>query len=256
MMPRVNQSDANKTIYSSDAEMERRAEFDDLFWNSPIPRNEILGNIGLFIKRQELSRILYMQELYIKIVPVHGIVVEFGVRWGRNLGLWSSFRGMYEPFNYNRKIVGFDTFTGLSNVVAKDGTHRMAEAGTFATAENYEAYLDEVMKYHEAESPLGHIKKYEIIKGDVRETLPAYLHTHPETIIALAYFDLDLYEPTRACLETIRPFLTRGSVLAFDELNYEPFPGETVALREIMGLDRYAIRRSVHTPVPAYLVIE
>jgi hypothetical protein len=34
---------------------------------------------------------------------------------------------------------------------------------------------------------------------------------------ALAYFDLDLYEPTRAVLEQIRPYLTKGSIVAFDE---------------------------------------
>ena len=39
------------------------------------------------------------------------MVIEFGVRWGANLGLFQSLRGMYEPFNYNRKIVGFETHT-------------------------------------------------------------------------------------------------------------------------------------------------
>ncbi|MFQ1824408.1 hypothetical protein ACK35A_20095 [Aeromonas veronii] len=86
------------------------------------------------------------------------------------------------------------------------------------------------------------------------ETLPAYLARQPETMVALAYFDFDLYEPTRRCLELIKPHLTKGSVLAFDELNWPAFPGETLALKE--GLDRYAIRRTPHNPGPAYLVIE
>lgn len=242
--------------YSSQQELANRARFAELFFHAPIPREELLTNIGLFVRRQELSRILYMHELYRQIVPVHGIVVEFGVRWGRNLGLFSSFRGIYEPYNYTRKIVGFDTFEGLAAITESDGAHPAIQEGAFAVTPDYEQYLARVMDYHESESPLRHVKKYEIIKGDVTVTLPQYLAKHPETIIALAYFDLDLYEPTRACIEQIQPYLTKGSILGFDELNYQPFPGETLALKETLGLGRYAIRRSPLNPVPAYLVID
>ena len=39
----------------------------------------------------------------------------------------------------------------------------------------------------------------------------------PETIVALAYFDFDIYEPTKECLKAIATF--GKDVLAFDELN-------------------------------------
>jgi hypothetical protein len=42
------------------------------------------------------------------------------------------------------------------------------------------------------------------------------------SIVAFAYFDFDLYEPTKGCLLTIKDRLTRGSILGFDELNDEP----------------------------------
>lgn len=53
------------------------------------------------------------------------------------------------------------------------------------------------------------------------------------------------------------PHLTRGSVLGFDELNCGEFPGETVAVREVLGLDRVALRRPAGTGpgLPAYLEI-
>ena len=59
------------------------------------------------------------------------------------------------------------------------------------------------------------MRRYDLCRGDVRETPPRYLEEHPETLISLAYFDLDLYEPTRTCLKMIRPRLLRGAVLAF-----------------------------------------
>lgn len=75
-----------------------------------IPNTELLDNLGLYLTRQELSRINFMQKLYEKIIPVHGVVMELGVRWGQNMALFSVLRGIHEPFNYNRRIIGFDTF--------------------------------------------------------------------------------------------------------------------------------------------------
>jgi hypothetical protein len=81
------------------------------------------------------------------------------------------------------------------------------------------------------------------------------LSSHPETIVALAYFDFDIYLPTRRCLELVRDRLTKGSVVAFDELNCPEFPGETIALKEVFGLDKYAIRRSPLNPLISYFVV-
>lgn len=241
---------------ASAQELATREAFVEIFQACPIPGNELLSNLGLFLNRQTLSRILFMHDLYQRILPVHGIVVEFGVRWGQNLTLFSSFRGMYEPYNYNRKVIGFDTFSGFPTVSEHDGSDPAVRVGGYGVTKNYEAYLDSVLAYHETESPLGHLRKYELIKGDAPRTLAAYLEQHPETIIALAYFDLDIYEPTKACLELIRDHVTKGTVIGFDELNWPTFPGETRAVKEVFGLDRYAIRRSPLNPSPSYVVLE
>ena len=92
--------------------------------------------------------------------------------------------------------------------------------------------------------------------GSPTSSAPAYLREHPETIVALAYFDFDIYQPTKDCLEAILPHLTKGSVLAFDELNCPEFPGETIALREVLGLSRHSIRRDPNNPLTSYLIIE
>lgn len=242
-------------IGSTEREIETRSKLLELLRSCPIPDSELLSNLGLFLNRQTLSRILFMHLLYQQILTVHGIVVEFGVRWGQNMAVFSSFRGMYEPFNYTRRIVGFDTFAGFPHPHAKDGDAPFVKAGAYGVAEEYENYLDEILRYHEQESPIPHIKKYEIVKGDAAIELDRYLHSNPETIIALAYFDLDLYEPTLKCLERIKPHLTKGSVLGFDELANHWFPGETLALRETLGLDTLRIRRVPWNPNTAYAVV-
>lgn len=241
---------------STERETSIREEFLKLFERCPIPPGELLGNLGLFINRQNLSRILFMHELYQKILNVHGVVVEFGTRWGHNIALFHSFRGIYEPYNYNRKIIAFDTFEGFPSVDTKDGRSSAVSKGAYNVTECYEEYLEQVLAHHVQESPLAHIRRHELVKGDVAKTLPKYLEQHPETIVALAYFDLDLYEPTKRCLELIKPHITRGSVLAFDELNHSEWPGETIALREAFGLQNCRLQRSAANPTPSYMVIE
>ncbi len=241
---------------ASAKEISTRNEFYEKFSQCPIPPKELLSNLGLFLNRQTLSRIIYMHDLYQKIINVNGIVVEFGVRWGQNLSLFSSFRGMYEPYNYYRKIVGFDTFSGFSSISNKDGKNEIISKGAFGVTQDYEEYLNAVMSCHEQGSPVNHIKKYELIKGDATVTLEKYLQDNPQTIIALAYFDFDLYEPTKKCLELIWPYITKGTVIGFDELNDPTFPGETIALKEVFGLDKYSIRRSPIDSGPSYVVVE
>lgn len=243
-----------KTIASA-VELEKRNKFFETYTKSPIPDNEKLANIGLFVKRQDLSKQLFFNEIYHQIVNIHGVIMEFGVRWGQNLVTLNNLRGIYEPYNHSRKIIGFDTFQGFQKINSKDGNHEVIQQGAFAVTENYENYLQEVLEYHESECPLNHIKKNFLIKGDATITLPKYLEEHPETIIAFAYFDMDIYEPTKKCLELIKPYLTKGSIIGFDELNDPQFPGETIALREVFGTQNIQLVRNRFSGIQSYFIV-
>jgi hypothetical protein len=244
-----------KSVASSE-EKNRRTEFVKLYNENPIPETEKLSNVQLFEKRQELTKQLFFNEIYKHITKVHGVIMEFGVRWGQNLVTMNNLRGIHEPYNYSRKIIGFDTFSGFPSVDEKDGAHSVIQQGAFSVTENYQDYLQQVLDYHEAECPLSHIKKNFLVKGDAVVQLKEYLSKHPETIIAFAYFDFDIYEPTKKCLELIKPYLTKGSVIGFDELNDPQFPGETVAVREVLGLQNVRIRRNRYSGMQSYVVVE
>lgn len=221
---------------------------------SPIPDTEVLANLGLFHVRASFVRMQFVYNLYLKALLTHGVIMEFGVRWGQNLALFTTFRNIHEPYNLSRKIIGFDTFEGFPSVSEHDGASGDARAGAYAVTEGYESYLEELLGAHESLAPRSHVRRHELVKGDVVETLPKYLAAHPETIIALAYFDLDLYEPTKACLELIRPHLAKNSVVGFDELASDYFPGETQALKEAWGLSDFEIVRDPVSPQQSYLV--
>ena len=243
-------------VLSSTSESDSFKEFYNLLKSTPIPDDEMLANLGLYLTSKGLSRILFFTEIYKKIIHQHGVVMEFGVRWGQTLSLLSALRGILEPFNRHRKIIGFDTFEGLQGVDAKDGQSHNCHDGSFSVSPDYEKHLNQVMYLQEQLNPMAHIKRYELVKGDASETVPAYLAKHPETIVSLAIFDFDLYRPTKDALKAIAPHLCKGSILVFDELCDDIFPGETLALNETLGLRNVRVQRYPMTARVSYLEIE
>ena len=242
-------------VLSSQSEKELQYKFVELLKCAPLPDDEILPNLGLFLSSKALSRILFFYEIYKKILHTHGVVMEFGVRWGQTLSLLSALRGIFEPFNRHRKIIGFDTFAGFKGMSEKDGALCKTVDGSFSVSKNYDQYLESLLGLQEALNPIPHLKKFELVRGDAMETIPAYLKRHPETIVSLALFDFDIYQPTKAALEAIKPHLFRGSVLVFDELGDDIFPGETIALREVFDIGDLKIERLPMTARMSYVVL-
>jgi len=251
---KTEQHDA--VILSSSEEKDIQKQFVALFKSSLLPDDEILPNLGLFLTSKALSRILFFYEIYKKIIHTHGIIIEFGVRWGQTLSIMSALRGIFEPFNRHRKIVGFDTFEGLKGISKNDGELSKCKDGSFSVTPGYEDYLDRILSMQEKLNPMSHLKRYELVKGDAVKTIPEYLKRHPETIISLAIFDFDIYAPTKAALEAIKPHLCKGSILVFDELCDDILPGETIALKETWGLNNVRLQRFPMTARISYLEVE
>ena len=208
-----------------------------------------------------MARILFMHDLYLKILDVPGCIIELGTHWGQNVALFSTFRSIYEPQNISRKVVGFDTFEGFTTPSAQDGNLTSDVAGLSeddrgGVTENYDAVLDQILDCHNRLGSRPQIKKYEIVKGDVTQTLPAFLDRNPETLIALIYFDLGLYEPTRKCLELIKDRLAKGSVIGLDHLTMHGLPGDSIAVKEVLGYRNCRFVRDPRVPYQSYLVVE
>lgn len=244
------------SISTSYEEEENFKKIQDLFNNSSLGDN-LLDNLPLYLRRQQFMRILFFHELYKKILNVHGVIMEFGCRWGVNLSIFTALRGIYEPYNHNRKIIGFDTFEGLSDLSPeKDISSEFIKKGSYKTSKGFAFELKEIITSLEKECPLSHIEKNEIIQGDVIKTLPEYIFNNPQTVVAFAYLDMDIYEPTKAALENILPYLTKGSIIGFDEMNWDICPGPTRALDEVIGLRNCKIERSPLQPIPGYIIID
>ncbi len=247
-----------KNEYTQRSAME--AEIDSNFKSLNKEFLNILGDrawnwdMQVLLKRQVLSRLIHYYEIYQNILPVSGSILEFGVQWGATLANLISMRGMFEPYNHARRIVGFDTFEGFASVSPQD--RNFSEKGQYTVESGYEMKLDSILTMHEALAPISHVKKFELIKGDACITVPKYFEDNPHMIVACAIFDFDIYKPTKIALETVLPRLTKGSVLVFDELNCKHFPGETLALLETVGLGKLRLQNNPHQPYTSYAIYE
>lgn len=241
---------------SAQDKIENRKHLYSLFNERPMPDDQLMINLALYMRSGALAKLLFADELYRQIIPIPGVIMEFGIWWGQNLALFTNLRAVYEPYNYTRKVIGFDTFGGYESISEKDVESETIKSGGYTVSDDYKQYLEKVLQYHESENVMSHINKHELVAGDATKTTSQYLERHPETIISLAFFDMALYEPTKACLKAIEPHLIKGSVIAMDEINNPDYPGETVALRETLGLKNYRIVKSNYLPDRAYIIIE
>ena len=84
-----------------------------------------------------------------------------------------------------------------------------------------------------AASPIG--SRLHVVEGDVTETVPRLLAERPGLRFAFVFLDLDLYEPTKACLEAVWDLVVPGGVVVFDEYGLQEFPGESRAVDEFFA---------------------
>ena len=215
-----------------------------------------LNKTVLTCSRQSLSRIIHYNNIYKKILNKPGVIMEFGVEYGSTLSLLIKLRGMYEPYNYSRKIIGFDTFSGFGNDLTQYEKKLGWKKNDYSTYKNYEKFLDELLLLEEKNSALSHIKKFELIKGNASTTVKNYLKKNQQTLISMAIFDMDLYKPTKKVLIEIKKRLFKGSILVFDEVNHPDFMGETVALLETMNLGKLKLRSSLGETFASYVILD
>jgi len=109
---------------ASEAQIKHREVLYKLFRERPMPDDQLLTNLGLYMRSSALAKILFLNELYELIVNLPGVIVEFGTWWGQNLVVFENLRAIYEPFNQNRRIIGFDTFKGYPPRRTKTGRAR------------------------------------------------------------------------------------------------------------------------------------
>ena len=226
------------------------------FLNSGFSTEDKLKTFAKYVSRKDLSRFLVQNELFKMQLNVKGSIVECGVNQGGGVMAWAKLSSIYEPYNYHRKIIGFDTFQGFPSVNKSKDKTKFAFVGNFKAKKlSIEKDLKKVIKVFDKERPISNKKKIELIKGDAKKTIPKYIKKNSHLLISLLYLDFDIYEPTKVALENLFSRVPKGGIIAFDELNNQHWPGETEAFLEELNIKKYKLCNFNYEPNISYIII-
>ncbi len=237
-----------------------RLALEEYFSLSPGTATEKLENFPKYVPRQALARFLTRYELFKLVLGVQGSVIECGVMFGGGLMSFAHFSVILEPYNFQRRIVGFDTFTGFPEPSSKDRSGlRSRRAGHLRKGglafRKGEKDIGDAIRLFDQNRTLNHIPKVEIVKGDFLVTGKKYLKAHPHLLVSCLYLDFDLYKPAKLALELFFPRIPKGGLIAFDQLNEEMYPGETIAALEVLKINRLRLKRLPIDPRICYAVV-
>ena len=154
-----------------------------------------------------------------------------------------TFREVLES-PYSRKIIGFDAF-------GKFPQQENVEDQSFV--EKFEGTAGQGISIHELEEVLAHKKfqNYELIQGDITQTIPDYVANHPELKISLLHIDVDVYQPSVTILNHLFDRVVSGGLLVFDD--FATVSGETKAIDEFfVGKDSIIEKLSL-SHIPSYV---
>jgi hypothetical protein len=213
-------------------------------------QNKHVADFALYTPINSVQSFLAKYELMKMIQDIPGAVVEMGVCSGNGLLSLLHCHNILQPTYKYREFYGFDTFEGFPEVHKNDISDIKWEKGDFAN-DSYDNLLSIISvhsNYCYAAPPVR------LVKGDVNETLPKLLEENKHIIVSLLYLDLDIYEPTKTALHYLLPKMAKGSIVAFDELNWKSFPGETIAALEELGT-KYKFKNLLNSRIN-YCVIE
>ena len=142
---------------------------------------------------------------------VPGDVVELGVFKGSGIFAWLK---MLKHLHQSRKVYGFDFFNSeaLSNSI--DTTDKAWMKSLFGSRGFDPLGYEDALKNQLTESGFTN---FELVVGDVTQTIPVFLKNNPGFRASVINFDLDLEKPTYSALTDLWDHLVPGGVLVFDD---------------------------------------
>lgn len=215
-----------------------------------------IENFPKYVRRQNMTRFLALYEIFKRILPVKGSIVECGVFRGFGIMSWSKLSAILEPVNLTRRIYGFDSFAGfptLSQMDRSKGSNHVKNGDLYSDSHDE---LQELITINDSTRFLGHIPKTNLIRGDAVKTIPHFIEENPHLIISLLFMDFDLYEPTETALKHFVPKMPKGAVIAFDELDNPLWPGETLAMFEHFRGSPLKLERLEFDPYISFAVLD
>ncbi len=198
-----------------------------------------------FSSKSRINKMLAHYELYKTVVNMPGHIFELGVYKGASLVRFATFRDALEN-DFSRKIIGFDAFGEFP-------TNQLKAKDDLDFVEDFENEGGEGLNREEVEKILFQkgFENFELVKGNVFDTLPRYLEDNPEIRIAMLHLDMDVREPTDFALDLLYERVVPGGIIIFDD--YTAVAGETISVDEFLGKHHLKLEKLPFYSVPSYV---
>ncbi|MGZ7033099.1 MAG: TylF/MycF/NovP-related O-methyltransferase, partial [Thermoanaerobaculia bacterium] len=131
------------------------------------------------------------------------------------------------------------------------------KAGGFHPGQRSYERLAKLVELFEKDHFVPSRPRIELVKGDIRETVPKYVKDNPGLRISTLLLDCDVYEPTLVGLKYLFPLVVSGGLVILDEYAQEKFAGESAAFEEYFGSRRPKVMKShLNSNPSAYFIKE
>ena len=228
---------------------------EDYFNSSKEKAIDKINSLTKFSSRQNIAKLIAQYEIFKLTKNVTGDIIEGGVYFGSGLFGWANIAVSLEPFNYQCKIIGFDTFKGSKGVTKKDISSKKIKRREGEYNANNFNDLQQAISLFDKDRPLSHLRKIELIKGDICKTIPKYVSDNQQQSVRILHLGMNLYKPTFCALQNFLPRMNKGSIVAIDGLNHAT-PGCMTALRENMKNKKYHLQNFDFYPNFTFFVID
>ncbi len=185
---------------------------------------DLFDHWPLYVGEYSFSNMISKLDILDKTIDIPGDILEFGCWKGTNLMFISKYLKVKYP-HIHKRIYGFDLFDqGLDFFDPKD-LDAVKFKGEYSGDIEKLKKLIELFQYEE---------RIKLIKGNIMDTLPTFLDENEFKRYSLVFLDTDLYTSTKLILDKVFERVVKGGILAFDEWNFDTYPGETTAFNEFM----------------------
>lgn len=218
----------------SEQEREFWQGLQDIITQMGLPFEEVMKNYPAFIRRRDLPRLLAHYELFKLVKDLPGSIVELGVFLGAGTFTFGKLLETFCPGDRSRLVYGFDSFSGYENLSEGDGNITGWIDTLIGEKKSDKKLMMKLCELHNLDNIISGVERVRFVPGDIAHTVPSFAEDTKGTRIALLYFDVNLYHPTKVGLEYLYDLVLPGGVIAFNGFGSPPWEGESRAIEEFI----------------------
>ena len=183
---------------------------------------DAITNYGLLSGDTNLFKTLKIFELIKQIKKLDGDIIELGIHKGNTSLL---FKKILDIYKIKKKIFLLDHYKGLTHFSKQDPNFSKKYKGKYKDSKKI---IKDFLNFFK-------LKKVFFIDKDATKLNDKFFKKFK---FSLAYFDMDLYEPTFTALKSIDRSIVKGGLIVFDEGNKKIWNGEKKAIRDFLKINK------------------